>query len=51
MKTLTLPVALLLLSVSLIGQDAPIPQDIPLQQPKRRFENPLDIQEKHYQVI
>jgi TolA-binding protein len=34
MKTLTLLVALLLLSVSLIAQDAPIPQDIPLQRPK-----------------
>jgi hypothetical protein len=31
MKTLTFLVALLLLSVSLIAQDAPIPQDLPLQ--------------------
>jgi predicted RNase H-like nuclease (RuvC/YqgF family) len=45
MKTPTFLVALLLLSVTLIAQDAPMPQDIPLQQPKRRFENPLDIQE------
>jgi hypothetical protein len=31
MKTLTFLVALLLLSVTLIAQDAPIPQDLPLQ--------------------
>ena len=46
MKTLTLLCAFVLLTVSLIAQDAPIPQDIPLQQPKRRFDNPLDIQER-----
>ena len=34
MKTLTLLVALSLLSVSLIAQDAPIPQDLPVRQPK-----------------
>jgi hypothetical protein len=34
MKTLTLLVALLLLSISLIAQNAPMPQDIPLQKPK-----------------
>ena len=38
MKTLTLLVALLVLSVSLIAQVAPIPQDIPLQQPKLQQE-------------
>jgi len=34
MKTLTLVIVLLLLPVSLLGQDAPIPQDMPVQKPK-----------------
>src|SRR5215468_8163271 len=34
MKPLTLPVALLLLSVSLTAASPPMPQDIPLQKPK-----------------
>ena len=38
MKTLILLIALLLLSVSLIAQVAPIPQDVPLQQPNLQQE-------------
>jgi hypothetical protein len=34
MKTTTFLCALVLLTVSLIAQDAPMPQDIPLQKPK-----------------
>jgi hypothetical protein len=34
MKTLTFPVAFVLLNVSLVAHTAPLPQDIPLQKPK-----------------
>jgi hypothetical protein len=34
MKTLTFLCAFVLLTISLIAQDAPMPQDIPLQKPK-----------------
>jgi hypothetical protein len=44
MKTWTLLVALLLSSISLFGQDAPMPQDTPLQKPKLLRDR--DIQEQ-----
>src|SRR5262245_64959712 len=49
MKTLAF-LTVVLLTVPLVAQDAPMPQDIPLQQPlpqrmrMRRFNNPLEIQ-------